>query len=277
MNINAKKCYSVLAGLALAVASHTASADQILNFQLNLPGGPLDMNLNQIGFNGESYVVNTSDGAGGFNFTDTGVFNFTTKNGGPVLPLGGGQLTMYYHDATGKVIPDGALSFNDGGLLDVYYNPTATFGSSAANHYGATDGTKIATFTQIAGSSGSTVNPDGTPSANGQLSLLFRATSLLAGVWLDSTGAALPENFTMGFVTSNASQDLSASCVVLANCSIDPNLVTALGGTIPNNAPAHFFVNNGGQFKLEAVPEPGSIALVGLGLAAITVMRRRRA
>jgi len=277
MKISAKTCCTMLAGVVLAAATQAAMADQILNFQLNLPGGPLDLNLNQLGFNGDSYIVNTSNGSGGFNFVDTGVFNVTTKNGGPNLPLGGGQLTFYYHGATGTAIPGGDLSFNDGGLLDIYYSPTVTYGASAANVYGATSGTKIATMTQLAGNSGSTVNPDGTPAANGQLSLLFRATYLAAGVWNDSTGAALPTNFTLGFVTSNASEDLSASCTVPANCTIDPNLVTALGGSIPNAPPDNFFVNNGGQLKLEAVPEPSTIALLGLGFAALTVIRRRRA
>jgi hypothetical protein len=137
--------------------------------------------------------------------------------------------------------------------------------------YGASSGTPIGTFTQLAGGGG-TVNPDGTPTSNGTVTATFQATTLLAGVW-KNLGVDLLPTLTIGFITTNASEDNAANNPP----SIDPNLVTALGGTIPNSPPNNFFVQNGGQYKLETtVPEPATIALIGLGLAGIGFGSKRR-
>ncbi len=59
---------------------------------------------------------------------------------------------------------------------------------------------------------------------------------------------------------------------------IDPNLVLALSGSVPtpNNPPTNFFVRNGGQFQLETVPEPATIALMGLGIVGLSLRFKRQ-
>jgi len=282
---------SVAAGLALAaglVSAPAAYADQLLGWRLDLSGygGGNNLAVNELAFTGASFIktdlaptplppVGTP-----FSFTDNGVFNIGTKQGGVPLSLLGGQLTADYHDAGGTGNLGGAITFNGNGVLDIWYNPTLTYGSTAANRYGAATGVKIATFQQIPGGGGP-VNPDGSPVANGFLSLSFVSTFLDATVWKDALGNALPAGLTLGFVTANASQENGNNCPpVYPNgaCNADPNLLTALTGapSNPNAPPSQFLVSNGGQLKLATVPEPGSLALLGLGLLAVPMVRRRR-
>jgi hypothetical protein len=264
-----------IVGVAItaSVMSGAYAAPLVDNYTLNLPGQTIN-NIGALGFNGESFVKNTfASNGNNFTFTDTGVFNVTTKNGGAGL-LNFGQLTLDYRNGTGTgSLSGGSITFNAGGTLDVYYNPTKTYadagaGATTGNRYGAATGIKIATFTQLAGGGGS-INPNGTPAANGNLTLLFQATELASGVWLDKDGKALKEGFTFGFVTTNASQDVN---------SIDPLLVDTLSGSplTGNNPPNQFFVQNGGQLKLSAVPEPASLAIFGAGLLGLGFLRRRK-
>ncbi|KGF82239.1 hypothetical protein IA69_07800 [Massilia sp. JS1662] len=252
-------------------------------YTLKLPGmdsmpGQTVINIGALGFNGESYVNNTfldPNNKDKFTFQDNGIFNVTTKNGGASL-LNFGQLTLDYRNGVGTgSLSGGSITFGAGGTLDVYYSPTKSYadednGATLANRFGATTGIKIATFTQLAGGGGF-INPDGTPSSNGNLTLLFEATNLADGIWFDKSGKELKEGFTFGFVTTNASQDVN---------SIDPLLKQTLSGSsgTGNAPPDHFFVQNGGQLKLEgaAVPEPASLAIFGAGLLGLGALRRRK-
>ncbi|OAH98350.1 flocculation-associated PEP-CTERM protein PepA [Methylomonas methanica] len=266
------KISSAVAGIVLAgsMFSTNASAAQLLNWQLDTSGigGSNQTGINNLSFNGASYIdtnANAGDPIGtAFTFTDKGVFNVGQYNNGSFFSwVGTNELTANF-SATGTGTLGGAFSFNAGGTLDLYFASGADkdYGANS-NTYGTTNGALIASFTQLAGGGG-LVNPDGTPTANGQITLLYQSTFLDQNVWKNSLGTSLPILLTLGFVTSNAAN--------LPNP--DANLQAALGGNAGSLPPDYFYVTNGGQFKLETVPEPATLALIGVGLLGASFRRR---
>lgn len=288
-----KSIYAAILGVAIAGAALPASAGALIsNWTLGLgsSGGAVNTGLSNLGFNGESLVINKLGNNGNVTSTDVGVYNFTTKNGGSPLNLGmpTGQYTAVFQGANTGNLHTGSFIFTSG-TLDFYYNTAATFGGSAINAYGAADGTKIGSFsvtnTGNPLTSGGLINANGTPTANGVINLTSQSTSLLSGFWNTSTSSLI--NVAAGFTTTNAHLDPAANG---PSPYIDPKLVTALDNlattynpsiTLPamtdlNTPPTYMFVQNGGQFSISAVPEPGTFALLGIGMLGLGLVYRKR-
>jgi hypothetical protein len=276
-----------LAALALvaALAPAAASAQIFLNdWSLNLTGtggAAAGTTISEyLDFVGASYIETTPTGATTFSFTNNGAYNVNGHDGGsPLLPQDSIlEMTGLYSGGTGTGQFGGDITFAAGGLLDLYADTTTNFGTatdagSPGTYYGANDGTPIGSFVQTSGTG--TVDTTGVP--NGQLTLIFEATSLAPGYWFDSAGTDLStqvgSGLLFGFVTTNASY------VENPSAAVESDIVVALsGGTLPIiGPPDDFVVGNNGQFRLSSVPEPASIALLGIGLLGAGLTRKRKA
>ena len=268
------------AAMAGAILASTAFATpafadtQLFNWGLDTSslGGANQTGISQLNFNGDSYITTTAPSgatSGTYSFSETGVYNFTNKNSGTSLALNGGELTAVFV-GSGSVVLGGNFTFTSG-YFDVYYATAAQelanpFGGST-NSYGATTGTEIGAFTVTPGGGGST-DPNGLPSSNGNVTVNFTSNFSPTGytnVWQDSLGINLTNDFTLAFITTNASEDNSAP---------DANLAAALAtGSPVNQPPSEFLVSENGQFKL-AVPEPTTLALMGIGLIGASFRKR---
>lgn len=209
---------------------------------------------------GVSYVHNTFTSLTTFNFNESGLFSTPTADG-PV-PIGtpiSPQLTAAFTGSgTGSV--GGTLTFTSGTLVV----------SSGV--------TPVATFDLLAGSANLAA---GTVLPNGAVSFIFQATSMTSGYFFDSAMNDLagvvssPGGVVMGFGTTNViplPNAVAPALIGLYNSAFDPDQI---GPVIPNGT-TDLHLSNNGQFRLQ-VPEPGSLALVGLSLIGLAGLRRRKA
>jgi hypothetical protein len=241
--------------------------------------------VNTLGLNGESFVtISAAPSSGPFTFTDYGVYNFTTYNAGPVLELGGGQLTAVLRNGAGYLTGASgtftSFSFT-GGLVDFYYNTGHTFGITSLNDYGASVGQLIAEFGVQGG--GGTVDSAGVPTNNTVITVDTLAQAI-NGIGSPSTPASvwtLPPSINLttllGYITTNAHLDLAYTSPASTLLS------QAMTGS---SAPFHntfgpggsFLVTNAGQLTLDApIPEPELLVLMGLGMLALGYSKKRKA
>lgn len=191
-------------------------------------------------------VVLSESGAGSANFPQLG--SVTTLDGG-----------LYVHG--GVALPVGASPMNVSGTLggDGTYNPTDQIVFSGGTlDPAALDGT------------------GGTLTINGEVIL---SNSTILDFYLSTPGAGGPNDLVIvaGDLTLdgvlNIEQIGPAGTYRLFDYTGE---LTDLGLTVPD--PNKFFIDTSilGQVNLVAVPEPSTVALIGLGTCALVAARRRR-
>lgn len=252
-----KKTFASLAlatSLLAAAPAQAVLTNWILDTNGAAAGGQVTVS-EFIDLTGIAYANNSFTSLTTFNFQEYGSFNAFSADGvTPLSPI----LTATF-SATGTGTTGGTLNFASG-TLNVLSGATT-----------------IGVFNLLSGNANLNA---GTVLPNGAISLVFQAKTLSAGYFftggLVDLSTFLPDTVVFGFGTTNASPisgTIANSLVNGYNLAFPAGPSVALGTQADQQQ--NVYISNNGQFRLQ-IPEPGSMALLGIGLLGLALASRRK-
>lgn len=285
MRIQLRKLITAVAATA-ALAAAPAHAF-LQNWYFAFDGVNHTLINNYLSINGPSVVTTTVPVAGNFAFTEVGAINVVGHDGSsfPGIQTASNQVAALFN-LSGFGNLGGSVAYT-GGTISVYYTPCTQFlcpyggtaGTFGVDAGGSAASILIGTFGPISG--GGLIDPLGIP--NGLQTIVAEATFLAPGYFfapdnVTDLSTAAGNGFLFGFATVNASYVATSTSVNVRDEFNGGVAVTnCLPGQLTNGCTGvgNFEIGNGGQFRL-ALPEPGSLALLGIALLGLGVARRRK-
>ena len=268
------------AAVAISFAGSANAATVMNNWVFNPVGTGFaaGQKINEyLDVNGNAFIQINPTGGTSFSFIEHAVFNIAQADSNfalfPVTYPGGNITATFEAFGTGNF--SGAFSFT-GGTIRMYQNPSSGQYGGTTGTYGADLGNMIAEFNVLSGGGGN-VDASGSPVNNGQVSVLAEAAvgGLDAGYFFRKDGTDLSTEAVLAFAFTNANTVSQPTANMVSEIACEyAGYCAADAGT---NTGSHFFVSNNGQFKLNEVPEPGSLALFGIAMLGAGVVSRKRA
>jgi hypothetical protein len=272
------KLFGVLFSLLLIIGTTQSAHAYINNWYFDNDGvgpGARDQIDEQMDIGTPNFVDITPTGASTFDFVNYGFVQTTDHDYSGLGYSGPNDITAIFR-LTGNGVVGGDLFFT-GGDLTFYVDPVFDYGvetslGNPGEFYGANNGTPIAIFDVLSGT-GSAGNINNTITVRYEA----RTGTIASGYFImpdGTTDLADPgvADTVRGITTTNAILRTPD------NTSIQQRELLAYsgyGGLPEDISSEDFFLRSGGQFRLEAVPVPSAVFLLGSGLAALVGIRRK--